>query len=83
MTERKQRKQWKDFSPAQKLGAILAGIVQVSLLAAALVDIRRRPVAQVRGPKWAWAMVAFINFFGPISYFLFGRKPALQQLPPG
>jgi len=76
------RKQWKDFSPAAKAGAMLAGIIQISLLVSALVDIRRRPGDQVRGPKWAWALVAFINFVGPISYFLFGRKPAVQRLPP-
>ena len=76
------RKQWQDFSPAAKAGAIVAGIVQFSLLAAALVDIWRRPAEQVRGPKWAWAMAAFINYVGPISYFLFGRLPAPQKLPP-
>lgn len=76
------RRQWKDFSPAAKAGAIVAGIIQFSLLASALVDIRRRPGEQVRGPKWVWALVAFINFVGPISYFLFGRKPAAQPLPP-
>ena len=77
------RKQWKDFSPAAKAGAMLAGIIQFSLLASALVDIRRRPGEQVRGPKWVWVLVAFINFVGPISYFLFGRKRAARQLPPG
>ena len=76
------RRQWKDFSPAAKAGAILAGIIQISLLVSALADIRRRPADQVRGPKWAWAMASFINFVGPISYFLFGRKPAAQQFPP-
>ena len=77
-----QRRQWKDFSPLAKVASIVAGIIQFSLLAAALLDIRRRPSEQVRGPKWAWALVAFINYFGPLSYFLFGRKPAAQTLPP-
>jgi hypothetical protein len=78
----KQPKQWKDLSPAQKIGAIVVVVVQVSLLVAALLDIARRPAQLVRGPKWAWALVSFINFVGPISYFLFGRKPAQQQAPP-
>jgi hypothetical protein len=77
-----QPKQWQDFSPAQKIGASAVAIVQVSLLVAALVDIARRPAQQVHGPKWAWALVSFINFIGPISYFLFGRKREPQQLPP-
>jgi hypothetical protein len=28
----------------------------------------------VKGPKRLWRAVAFVNFVGPISYFLFGRK---------
>lgn len=77
-----QRKQWKNVSPVAKAGAIVAGIIQLSLLVSALADVRRRPAEQVRGPKWVWAMVSFINFVGPISYFLFGRKRAPQALPP-
>ncbi len=54
--------------------------IQVSLLVSALTDIRRRPAQQVRGPKWAWAAASFINFIGPISYFLFGRKDAQTHI---
>ena len=54
----------------------MMGIVQFSLFAAALWDIRRRPAAQVRGPKALWTAAAFVNFVGPISYFAFGRKRA-------
>jgi hypothetical protein len=77
-----ERKQGKNLSPAAKAGAFVAGFIQISLLVSALLDIRRRPGSQVRGPKWAWALVSFINFVGPISYFMFGRKPAPQELPP-
>lgn len=70
----RQKKKWKDFKPWQKASAILMGIIQVSLLIAALVDIRRRPAEQIRGRKSLWAMVAFVNYVGPISYFIFGRK---------
>ena len=48
--------------------------MQIGLLIAALVDIYRRPAEQVRGIKWAWTAVSFINFVGPVSYFAFGRK---------
>jgi predicted cobalt transporter CbtA len=68
------KKRWKELSAPQKMGGILIGIVQVSLLIAALVDIRRRPAEQIRGRKLWWVMAAFVNFIGPISYFLFGRK---------
>ncbi|HLS02394.1 MAG TPA: PLD nuclease N-terminal domain-containing protein [Beutenbergiaceae bacterium] len=52
----------------------LAGVVQIVLLIAALRDVRRRPSSLVRGPKGVWVGVSFINFIGPVSYFLFGRK---------
>lgn len=70
----REKKQWKDLSTPQKVGGVLMGIVQVSLLVAALVDLRRRPAEQIRGRKLWWVMAAFVNYIGPISYFLFGRK---------
>jgi hypothetical protein len=70
-----QNRRWSDLSGAQKAPIILSGVVQVGLLAAALVDIYRRPVEEIRGGKRLWVAAAFINYVGPISYFLFGRKP--------
>ena len=76
----KQKKQWKEMAPWQKAGALTLISVQISLLASALVDIRRRPAAEIRGNKWIWTGVSFINFVGPISYFLFGRKAETPQI---
>jgi hypothetical protein len=67
------RKKWSDLSTGQKRGIALSGAVQIGLLIAALIDIHRRPVEQVRGSKWVWTAISFINFAGPISYFAFGR----------
>jgi hypothetical protein len=53
----------KDFSSA----------IQVGLLAA-LVDIYRHPREEIRGSKPWWTAASFVNFVGPVSYFLFGRK---------
>ena len=55
-----------------------SGVLQVVLLAAALADIYRRPVEEIRGKKWLWSVVALVNFMGigPIAYFAFGRKHA-------
>ena len=53
---------------------MLGGAVQISLLAAALIDILQRRQEEMRGNKVLWILVAFINFVGPISYFLFGRR---------
>jgi len=49
-------------------------VVRLGLLVAALVDIYRRPATQIRGRKRLWVAVSFVNFVGPISYFLFGRR---------
>ncbi len=68
------KKQWSDMSPQKQMAISVAGLVQVALLGAALIDIRRRPAEQINGSKKLWAMAAFINFAGPIAYFVFGRK---------
>ncbi|HEY8294750.1 MAG TPA: PLDc N-terminal domain-containing protein [Micrococcaceae bacterium] len=47
---------------------------QISLQVAALKDLKKRPAAQVNGPMAAWVAGSFINFVGPIAYFMIGRK---------
>lgn len=49
-------------------------MAQLALLVAALLDIYRRPREEIRGSKVLWVLVSFVNFIGPSSYFLFGRK---------
>ena len=67
-------KRWGDLSSTQRKAVVLSGVVQLGLLAAALADIYRRPAGEIRGPKRLWAVVALVNYVGPISYFLFGRR---------
>jgi hypothetical protein len=67
-------KRWGDLSSTQRKAVVLSGVVQLGLLAAALADIYRRPAEEFRGDKRLWAVVAFVNFVGPVSYFLFGRR---------
>ena len=71
----RQKKQWSDMSRGQQVATIVTSLVQVGLLAAALWDIRHRPADQIKGTKAAWTAASFVNFAGPIAYFLFGRKP--------
>ena len=68
-------KQWRDFSPRQRQITIVAAAAEAALKAAMLIDLRRRPAAQIRGPKWLWASTALINTAGiaPLSYFVVGR----------
>ncbi|NJP04352.1 MAG: PLDc_N domain-containing protein [Chloroflexaceae bacterium] len=69
-----QRKRWEELSTKQKGFILLLGVVQVTLLLAALADLRKRPSSQIKGSKRLWNLVVFINFVGPLAYFLFGRK---------
>jgi hypothetical protein len=66
--------EWKDLSSRQKVGIALGGALQIGLLIAAFVDIHRRPQVEIRGNRCLWTVAAFINFVGPVSYFLFGRR---------
>ncbi|MFP5367622.1 MAG: hypothetical protein ACLGIS_12400, partial [Actinomycetes bacterium] len=50
----RKKKTWKEMSTSSKIGTILVGIVQVSLLVAAQRDISKRPAALINGPKAAW-----------------------------
>ena len=67
-------KRWGDLSSTQRKAVVLSGVVQLGLLVATLADIYRRPAREIRGQKRLWAAVAFVNYVGPISYFLFGRR---------
>jgi hypothetical protein len=69
-----QPKQWQDLTDRQKRGIVLLGALQITLLAAALIDIRRRPADAINGSKRLWTAVVFINGIGPIAYFVVGRK---------
>ena len=69
-----QPKKWSDFSTTQQALIILLGFLQISLFAAAVYDIFKRPADQINRPKPFWFAVSLVNYIGPIAYFLFGRK---------
>ena len=48
-------------------------LIQLGLIAAALLDMRKRPAT--RGPRWLWIIIiVFVNTIGPIAYFVAGRE---------
>lgn len=48
-------------------------VIQLILVVIAFVDLSRQ--GQTNGPKWVWVLVIlFLNIFGPIIYFVFGRS---------
>ncbi len=69
-----QRKSWSDLTPGQRQGVVAAVSLQILLLAAAQWDITQRPAEQINGGKRLWRALAFINYFGPLAYFLVGIK---------
>lgn len=73
-----QKKQWSDFTPAQKAAIVASGTVEVVLTVVALVDLSRRPRSQVRGPKALWVLGCAVQPVGPVAYLLAGRRPATE-----
>jgi hypothetical protein len=75
------KRRWSDLSKRTRRLIIVAAVAEGSLKTAALIDLKRRPASQVRGPKWIWAViVGIVNSCGAasLSYFAFGRRR-----PPG
>jgi hypothetical protein len=76
------RKQWSDLSERTRRLFITAAVAEGILKVAALIDLKRRPASQIRGPKWLWAaVVAVVSSAGivPISYFILGRRQPRSQ----
>ncbi|MDR6906965.1 hypothetical protein J2X63_002673 [Agromyces sp. 3263] len=65
---------WSDLSPRRQTGMLIAASVQLALAATAWTDLARRPAALIRGPKALWAVLIAVNFIGPLSYFVVGRR---------
>ena len=73
-----ERTGWSDLSERNRRLLTITAVAEGILKLAALVDLKRRPASQVRGPKWLWATgLTVVGSAGvlPVSYFLFGRRP--------
>jgi hypothetical protein len=69
------RKQWSDLDGRTRRLLVSAAVAEGILKIAALVDLKRRPASQVRGPKWLWVtVVTVVSSAGvvPVSYFVLG-----------
>lgn len=48
-------------------------VIQFILMTIALVSCAR--AESTNGPKWMWVLIIIVvNLFGPIAYFVFGRR---------
>jgi hypothetical protein len=70
-------RQFKDLSPARRFWAPGVIAAAVALVAAAEVDIQRRPAGEVRGSKLLWRVLS-LNALGSASYFRWGRRTTQQ-----
>jgi hypothetical protein len=71
------RRTWSELSPRTQRLIVVTGVGEGLLKVAALVDLARRPAAEVRGSKVRWALaVTLVNSVGvvPLVYFVFGRR---------
>ena len=69
----RRKKKFSELSPRSRTAIRVGAFAQIALQAAALWDLSRRPAAEIRGTKRAWVAASFVNFFGPIAYFVWGR----------
>jgi hypothetical protein len=68
------KQRWSELSTGRRAALLGAIVLQLGLHVAALVDLRRRPAAEIVGRKPLWAALSFVNFLGPLAYFAFGRR---------
>lgn len=76
------KRRWSDLSESKRTLIVIGAIVEGVLKILALIDIKRRPASQIRGPKWLWATcIAAVSSAGalPIAYFAFGRRRQIQE----
>lgn len=68
------RQNWHELAPRERGAIVLLGAIQAALLAAALRDVLPRPAGELTAPKPLWVAACFVNFLGPIAYFVIGRR---------
>ena len=69
-----QKRRWSELSPTARVLLVVGSVIELVLTSVALRDLSRRPAAQVRGPKFAWGLMSFVQPVGPIAYLLLGRR---------
>jgi hypothetical protein len=70
-------RRWDEMSPTSRALVITVGVVDASLRAWALADLKGRPDDQVNGPKAVWGLaLTVVSSAGmlPAAYLLLGRR---------
>ena len=68
------KQKWSELSTGAKALIVVGAAVELVLTTVALKDLRSRTRDEVRGPKWLWRLVTFVQPVGPIAYLLLGRR---------
>lgn len=71
------RRRWAELDERVRRVLVVGAVAEGLLKVAALIDIARRPAAEIRGSKLRWAAaVLLINSAGivPVVYFRRGRR---------
>ncbi len=69
-----QKKKWSDLTDQQKRAVYVGGALEAMLTVAAVRDLASRPGDEVRGSKAAWLLGFLVQPFGPLAYYLAGRR---------
>jgi hypothetical protein len=72
----RRKKRWSEFSPRARAAIVVGAILELIMTTLALRDLARRPARGVRGWKFVWVLVFFVQPIGPPLYFLVGRRRA-------
>ncbi|MDJ1370981.1 hypothetical protein [Gulosibacter molinativorax] len=75
------QKDWRKLSEGSKIAIVAAAAVEITLLVVAQAELLTSKKDQVRGKKWAWFLGNFVNFAGPVSFLLFGRRRSPEAWP--
>ncbi|UYQ76757.1 hypothetical protein OF385_12085 [Glutamicibacter sp. JL.03c] len=73
------KRSFNELSRGTQAAVVVFGILELTLMIAALRDLSKRPGALVRGPKPLWAVISCLNILGSISYFTVGRRKQVSR----
>ncbi|WP_166997157.1 PLDc N-terminal domain-containing protein [Paramicrobacterium fandaimingii] len=68
------KKQWNELSTGKRVGVVALTATQIGLAVAAYADIAKRDESELSASKRAWRLIAMIDFVGPLTYFVAGRR---------
>ena len=61
-------------SPAARFAMGTFVVAELAAKTCMLIEVLRRPQEELKGPRWAWVLAAFVNTLGPLAWFGWGRR---------